>query len=382
MTGLLGKFGNFINNKAVPHVNGLLGNPAFNLGVGLMANSGPHFGPKRSFGQVLAGATEYANSAQNQFQNLQFQRNALQQQQNQQKAIKQFQGLLGQPAAVNVPPFIRRPGAVQAQQNQMNALLAQINPGAMSQAMIQQQFAQPSSPAIPREVAAAMQMFPGEPLATSVPKVISMLNPTDPQEELDLQRTRLEIDSLLEDARIRREESVDAETQENIEVGLNQESINSSISTIGGIASNLNRIKGTVLQPGAPFPGFRRSASGALSFAQQMIGLDGRAQQELNTALDLVNKDLNGLILDTVRNFGDKLTVQQTRILEEASANENITPEAIAKVLETALDARVFAAKNDPNLSIQNQDEIEAIKSLLDEIKTFDSPQTVDWSNL
>lgn len=356
-------------------VEGLLGSPAFNMGVGLLSAGGRRPGPRVSFGQALGEASQYANAMTRQANRLQIERQAIKDQKNRQSAIKGIQGLLGPqpPASIAAPAGL--------QQQRMMGLLAQAAPEQFASQMIQSQFAQPR--ALPREAALAQQMFPGEPLETSVPKVVAMMNPQNPQDALDTQKTLLEIQKLMADLRSGQQEQEQAEEQEQIQTGVNQNSIDTSISTIGGIAQNLNKIKGTMLQPGAPAPNFRRLASGALSFGREMLGLDSSKQQELNTALDLVNKDLNGLILDTIQNFGGNLTVQQTRILEEASANENITPQAIASVLEVALNARKFAAQNDPNLTLSNQDQIDAIESLLQEIKTFGGGNnTLDWSEL
>ena len=62
-----------INEK----LQGLLGNPTFNLGLGLLAASGPRRGPRISFGQGLAEAVQYANQQQSQYNQLQAQRQQL-----------------------------------------------------------------------------------------------------------------------------------------------------------------------------------------------------------------------------------------------------------------------------------------------------------------
>src|SRR5690554_572352 len=76
--------------------------PIGNLGLGLLAASGPSAQP-RSFGQVLAQGSQFASERQRAAMETQAMRDALAQQKRQQEAQAQLAGLLSGTSAVNVP---------------------------------------------------------------------------------------------------------------------------------------------------------------------------------------------------------------------------------------------------------------------------------------
>lgn len=351
-------------------LQGLLGDPTFNLGIGLLAAGGQRRGPRVSFGQGLMEATQFANQQSQAYNQLQAQRNQLQAQKQRQNAMKGIQGLLGpQP-----PASIAAPAGVQAQR--LQGLLAQANPQAYTNSLIQSQFAQPNTPAIPREAALARQMFPDEPLETSLPKAMAILNPQDPEKDLQLRKLLLEVDNMMAERR-------GAQEAEQVSTANAQSSIDNSIGTIGKIANNLETIKGSFLQPGAPLAGIRRGASGLWTLAGDVIGFNTQKTQEMNTAADNLGKDLNSLVLETLENFGQDMTNQQTALLRSSMASNDITPQAIADVLQTSLDVRIQAAANDPDLTIKDMEEIQQIREQLNQIKTFGAPQRrVNWQDL
>jgi len=377
MAGLLGKLnqlGNFINNTATPHINGLLGNRAFNLGVGLLAESGPQYGQRRSFGQVLAGAQQYANNAQAQHQNLQFNRNALQQQHQQQQAIKQFQGLLKQPPAASVPPSIRRPGAIQSQNNQMMGLLGQIAPGQMAQQMIAQQFANPN----PQTSAS----FADWVAMGGNPQDIEGFAKFKSGGRGDLQALQAQIE-MMRLQQMERDADSQAE-EERVSTLSRRRGITSSVNTIASLAEDLQTISGTFLEPGMVAPELRRDMSAVGTAVRSALGGNTEEAKKVIAAYDRLNKNLNSLVLDTIDSHSGGLTNPQIAILQEASASTNIRPEAIANILNTMLDARSFSAELEKDWELSNPDVVGSTRGILNSISfpSTSNQNEVDWNEI
>lgn len=226
------------------NLQGLLGSPMFNMGVGLLAAGGRRPGPKISFGQGLAEASQYASSRERQQMELEAKRQAVQQQQNQQKAMTQLQGLLSQPNAASVPPMIRRPGAIQNQQNQLQGLLAQLNPQQFTSSLIQQQFAQPQQQRLPSSVQEAMAVSGLQPGQPGFEEAFQRLqNPANPSQQLADTLAAQQIQ-----ANLRQQEN--AQLEQSRQARRRSTGASNSVSEISGIIDLMEQAEGTAAQPG------------------------------------------------------------------------------------------------------------------------------------
>lgn len=361
MTGLLGKFGNFLNNTALPHIQGLQGDPMFNLGVGLLANSGPHRGPKRSFGQVLAGAQQYANDTQSQFNALQHQRGLLQQQQQQNQAIKKFQGLLQQPPASSVPPSIRRPGAVQNQQNQMMGLLGQIAPGQMAQQMIAQQFAQPQQARVSTDLntfrALNPNIVPGSQQEREAFR--EFVASQDPTGQL-MQRAELEL--TLQQLQERRDEQTAEEQERNANRTALIRSVSTDVAKLRELARLNESLKGTVLETGLPLSDLRRGATGTVQAIQSAFGVDDTAARKIKSDFDTLNKLSQDFVIGSLDKFNQTGSVsnQKFQALIQSNAGINSSPETNDFIIANNLEA-ILAGADAEGIEVNDRAELEEL---------------------
>lgn len=288
-------------------IQGLLGNPAFNMGVGLLAAGQRRQGPRTSFGQGLLEASQYANSQMSQANQLQAQRQALQQKQQQQQAINrigqiQQRGLLSPMAGAqalmgNIPQSIARPGLLQNATNQMAAgqnnhisgLLAQANPQAFTQAAIAQQFAPPpQQPSSLREFFAAQDMPDGmrEAYLQFAGNGVSAV---DQARLLEIQQNtaRASQDSLRENAEYKSQ----ALTSQNGRVA--------SLNELEKLVGIMEGVGGTLAQTGGWSDVIQRGASGWSSLGR-IGGFDTSTANKVATSLGDLDKGFNRLIGVTI----------------------------------------------------------------------------------
>lgn len=289
-------------------IAGLLGNPTFNLGLGLLAASGPRPGPRRSFGQVLAEGAQFANQQQRQFQELQANRQALQQNQRQQQAISQLgkiqqRGLLSPMAGAqallgNVPQSIARPGLMQnaasqmatAQNNHISGLLAQANPQAFTQAAIAQQFA-PQQQQRPTSQMANFQFLNSLPPGQRE-QFEAMLNPENPSQQLADTLAAQQIQANLRD-------------QENRQLQVEQQGrrkatgAKNTISEISGLIDLMEAAEGTAAQPGYWASIVGTGASMKAGFTNLLGGVDQDAEKIAET-VQKMTKGFNRLSSSTI----------------------------------------------------------------------------------
>ena len=309
----------------------------FNLGMGLLQQGGPRVGPKISFGQALAGASQYANNRMSEVQKLQAQRQLLQQNQRQQQAMSQIQGLLSQPASA-VPPMIRRPGAVQAQQAQLQGLLAQANPQAYTQQLIQSQFGQPQqAPNAIREVQALTGFTPGTPEFLAAYKQLKGNNPT-PLEQAQLNKLMLDTENLIEERR-------NAQAQQTQEKEILKIGIESGVKDMIKLNDVNNQLDQTFLQSGIPFTEGRRALSGGIEAVRGAFGLDNESASRLNSNYDLFKKISSDFAGGTMERLGGTSTNFRLQNTLDANANLAAAPAANRFVIASNLQELLAQAR-------------------------------------
>lgn len=378
-------------------IQGLLGNPAFNLGIGLLAAGSNRRGPKVGFGQGMAEAMQFANTQQGQFNALQAQRQALQAQQRQQKAINQI-GQMQQrggpvaPAAAaqallgNVPSSIASPGLLQnataqmqnAQQNHISGLLAQANPQAFTQAAIQQQF--PQAQGIPNSAREFM-------FAASLPPE----QQSQYLAQIGRQPTALEQAQL---AQILQsfEQSGQAAAVENAQ--LQQEVITrsdgraSSVREIGKLIDMLSQVRGTVAETGSGAD-FFGDAAGAIAAGLRLVGANNNSASDVETQISDMDKGFTRLTSRTISDafLGSDSKVEFYRSQAPGTQQPFRTNLGILK--EMLLDIRSAESAASPVVDVLklegNQDlnaEIDRLLEEINQIEILTSPGNVSWHDL
>ena len=331
--GLLEAIGNRANQvgEALPQ---LQGNPAFNLGVGLLAAGGRRPGQRVSFGQGLLEAQDYASRKQADFQTLEANRMALEQATKQRQAQ---QGLLDLMNASNIPPSIRRPGLLEQQQRQMIPLLAAADPQGFTQAM-----------------------------------TTSLLTPTDPSQEIADTLNAIKAQDLFETREEDREERERTERRDN-------QSRKDIVSEVSKLTNLLELTGDTEVQTGA-FSQAYNTKTEFVNAIKELVGLEASKTEKLAGQFDLMNKGferlLTGLIPEGTTNLG-------LRRLMGSNAGVTLTPAANAKLLFDALDGVIsdhFIEYGDTNdLDVDSIREIQKrLKVIIDEGGVFGSGSSTE----
>jgi hypothetical protein len=113
-----------------------------------------------------------------------------------------------------------------------------------------------------------------------------------------------------------------------------ERSANRSLDDLFELADLNSKVKDTPLQPGLPFPEWRRAiVSGKVALAESLGAKDQDKLREQIGYYDRLRKGLNNIIINNTQRFGSNFTNQMETLLENASANPAIMPEAIDNIL-------------------------------------------------
>lgn len=359
---------------------GLLSDPrTMDIGMGLLSQGGPSFQP-HNLGQDIAGAYQYANGREGQRQQLEMrrmqmtqQKAQMAQQKRQAEARKQYQGLLSHPAA-SVPASIRAPGSVANEPAQMQGLLATGYPEQYGQAVMSGLLSQNKGPKNSVDWNDYISSG-GDPNDQEAFQAFA--NPTNLEDETKMSLLLEELRTATEDRKLRNTTYTQGQRSR-------ARSVKNGIATIQGVADAMETVDGTFLAIGAPVPEWRRDAQGVYSFGRELAGFDESQNNKVSAAFDTINKDLSGLLSDTIENFGGNMTVTQIGILKSASANPNIRPETVAGLLMDVLDDRLFTAENE-GLDIGELEGMEELRGTLSRIKSGragEPKKELDWNDL
>lgn len=143
--------------------------------------------------------------------------------------------------------------------------------------------------------------------------------------ELDALLTRLELDNAIDERNRTREERTRArQTAER--------SINRNLGKIGDLGELSQSLQGTFLETGLPFADARRALAGGGAAVQKLFGIDSSGAERVISDYDKLKKGLSDLIIETQDRFGGTLTNDKLALLENASANPEISPQAAASI--------------------------------------------------
>jgi len=137
-------------------------------------------------------------------------------------------------------------------------------------------------------------------------------------------------------------------------------SVNRNLSNIDNLASLNRNLQGTFLETGLPLSDIRRATQAGAAGIGQLLGADTKEASKALADFDKLNKGLNDLVIETMDRFGNNLTNDKLTLLQNASANVNIAPEAIASILANV--AEIYLEQADLNdVKVPNRTDFEAL---------------------
>lgn len=145
---------------------------------------------------------------------------------------------------------------------------------------------------------------------------------------------RAQLNKLLGDAEADRTARGNAAADKDQKFKLDQRAANRNMDDLFELSDLNDKLKGTSLQPGLPLPDWRRAVMGFKVAGLESLGdkEQGALREQIGT-YDRLRKGLNNLIINNKDRFGTSFTNQMQTLLENASANPNIMPEAIDHIL-------------------------------------------------
>lgn len=231
-----------------------------------------------------------------------------------------------------------------AGQQQLMGLLGELAPGAVAQSVL------PSNRADSATIR-EMQAL-GYPLTQEGFQAFQDAKGGGTQ-EIEALLTRLELENAITERDQTRQERTRARQTE-------ERGINRNLRKIGDLAELSQNLQGTFLETGLPFSEFRRGIAGGKAGLQKLIGMDAEKTEEMLADYDKLNKGLSDLIIETQDRFGGTLTNDKLALLENASANPEISPEAAAAIFADI--AEIHLDQADINeYSIEDRREVEKL---------------------
>lgn len=349
-------------------LNELRTSPAFNVGLGLLSAAGPQQQPM-STGQRLASGLQSGFSMQQRAMQNQAQRQELQQRQRQREAQQDLTSLLQQ----DFPPStIRRPGAAQDRRERMMGLMAQAQPQAFQQSLLEQMTAQPQQEPEELQLIRALQ----DPTLSAdqrelLKRRIAGSGANDRvMQRLDMLTRMAELRAMEREAQERRE----TEREERADM---QSSMRQEIRDAKRLAEINRELRGTALETGLPMPELRRQTASAAEAGRNILGavtgedLGDRETQRTIALFDEFGKLSSRFASQTAnRLFGEGgLTNQQLASATRQAPSASLAPGANATIIASQLDTLLSGAQRaGVNLT---EDEVRETRNLIEQLRSF-----------
>lgn len=354
------------------NLQGLLSNPMFNIGAGLLASSGPSLQPV-GFGQALVGGLNYANQRQAEQMQLQQARQQIEMQQAQAEQAKQRQQALGQLQGLFMPS--QTPGPVVSQvapaigtpegQAMLPGLLAQLAPEAFAQQLFAQQFAKPEAPRLSTGMNDFMamnpQLQPGTPEFSEAYKQFAMQS--DPNGSA-LEQVQLELSLMqLKDAREQREREEQTVAQERR--GMYRDTVN-DLKKLEEMADLNRKLEGSFLAAGMVSPDLRRDVASVKQSIMQAMGQDTTKAQQAIADFDRFGKLMQDFVINSIDRFAGSGTMTQGKFdaLLAANASLGVSPQANNLIFADNIDAILDSAEIE-GLEVPNADKLRSLSASL-----------------
>lgn len=362
-----------------------LGNPYFgDIATGLLANSGWTTTPT-TFGQAIGNATQFANSRQGARLELDAARQKLEQDKARQEAMGKFQSLL-QPTMTPAPVQVPGPAPITTPQGKQEAfgLLAQIAPEQVAAQFASGLLSQPEAPRLSTDAqtyAAISGITPDDPrfmpgfLDYQRQVAQATADPTATlQAQVELQGAQLELQNALDERDARNQEQI--KNSRRLTANTNQ-----NLSALEAMATNLEKLEGTVLQSGIPLPEFRRGATGFANMVQQFVGSDNTKMAALNQAFDSFSKEVNKFNISSAADFSSNaLTNSKLALIQNAFANMQVAPGTGKAIIGETIKDLITAADID-GIEVANRDRLETLANRLttpNNVQLPSLPETAD----
>lgn len=313
-------------------IQGLLSNPQFNQGVGLLAGVA---GQPSSVQEAIAPGLllgQQAQAGQQAALRNQVQRERLVQAQGRRQAQERLPGLL---SSLGIPE----------EQIPAIGLLAQANPEGFAQAFTQGLLG---------------QMFPQQRSETSLVRNVRALNdPTLSQEQRDIIEKNLTTDpnatkQLLDTVQLQlrafqldqaQREAAAEERDVATQRTKTTSALNSDLKDAVRLVALVDKLDGTELSPGTVGIEGRRAIAAGVAETKRFFGVDTSAAQRMISDFDEFQKlSRNFATKSTSRQFGDQSTNFQLQQLQETVPNVDITPDANRRIARGAVRTLLDAA--------------------------------------
>jgi hypothetical protein len=261
--------------------------------------------------------------------------------------------------------------------------LLDINPEAASKSLLDQQFpSQRSDPSILR-IADRLDMngaFANE----QAKNAFIMKGGTEAQvlaDERELLRLKIGTAQIDFDNATRDQQAENKSAAE--QKRLLDQSIVAKSTSIQSLAQLVSNLDDTVYAPGRVGQEARRTTGSIVNEVKNQFGVDTQESDELLADAALLRKGLTQLVIDSIDQFGNNLSGQKLATLEAASANPDIPPEAIIKIL-SIIAPEMIAQADAEGVPLENREFLENfIKNSSTFLSGGGSPQTgvIDLSN-
>lgn len=369
-------------------IGGLLseGNPLLDIGLGLLAQSGPVRGPAPSFGQTLGRAGQFAFARNRERLRNDLIRSRLAEDQRRREAVGQLQGLLGQETTIQGPgtavtglegeeigtipgrqamvPLLATPEG----QSQLMGLLGQVAPETVATSLLSQQ----TERAEPADLRMFREFFPdvdpGTPEGRQQFLEFKKAQTGNEQQalQLDIMKRQLEVEKLVNELRSEREEEQQSEANF-------ADAVRSDVSDAKRLLQLNERLADSLGETGVPLPNMRRAILSGTSAVRRLFGGDTQKADQVIADFDTFNKIANRFALETAERLNTRgaLTNFQLQSIQNTVPSLSLSPTANRRIVADQLESLISAAdRND--VPLPNRGEIE---SLIEQIRSEDTAQ-------
>jgi hypothetical protein len=356
-------------------VQGLLSNPLFNIGTGLLAASGPSSQPV-GFGQALASGMQFATQRQAEQMKLEQAREEMEAAREQreqaaqrQQAMREFSGLLA-PGQTPGPVVSATPAAINTPEGQARAmsLLGQVYPEAFAEQFAAQQFA-PPVPVEPPRVSTSVNDFammnpdlaPGSAEFRAGYK--DFMTQQDPNGSL---MDQMQAQLLMMQVENERAERAAAEKTEAQQVRETRRAVSGDLAKLEEMATLNQRLEGTFLEAGMVNPDLRRDVESVKSSLTQFFGGDNARSQQAIADFDRFNKLTQDFVIGSIDrlNGSGALTDAKFNALLSSNASLGSSPQANNLIFADSINAILDGAEIE-GIEVGNADGLRALASSL-----------------
>ena len=341
-------------------IDGLLGNPLFNFGTGLLAASGPSLQPV-GFGQALAQAGQYTSQRQQQQLRLQAARDQIEQRRNQTQAREQLPGLLN---TSNVPAGIRAPQGLLDQRTMET--LSKAYPEAYGQAMVGGLLGQQQAPRVSTDMNTFEALNPQ--LTRGTPEYrqqyLDFVSDADPTGAL-MDQAQLELTmAQLEDIRDEREARNETANQNSVQT---RRTIVSDLTKLEKMADLNNRLSGTFLETGVPFMEVRKAVANGVKSVQQLFGFDESRARQVTADFGKFDKFASDFMIGSLDRLSGTGAITNAKFdaLVRANAGIGSTPETNNSIIAMNIAALLDGAKIE-GIELENEQELRDLIQMLE----------------